>query len=115
LDDLRLNLQRQGGLDPVVEVIWDLADRGGLTLEDPEKYEPATPSFSNLNASWKDFILDFNLDPSKGFIQFHTFSFLVASLPPSFRREVMKAPAKWLDVYRERGAHDREAAGVLHP
>jgi hypothetical protein len=110
LDDLRLNLQHQGGLNLVAEAIWDLADRGGLTLEDLEKYEAATPSFSNT--PWRDFASDFNLDPSKGFTQLPTFSFPMALLPPSFHREVMRASAKWLDVYQERDAHDREAARV---
>jgi hypothetical protein len=54
----------------------------------------------------------FNLDPPKGFLQLPLFSFPLASLPPSFHRGVMKASAKWLDLYQERHAPDREEAGV---
>jgi hypothetical protein len=108
LEDLALDLRHQGGLNMVADAIWDIADRAGLTLEDLEKYEAAAP-----NASWEDVASKFNLDPSKGFKQLPTFSFPVASLPPSFHREVMKASAKWLDVYQERDAHDRGTARVL--
>ncbi|KAF8492211.1 hypothetical protein F5888DRAFT_1806933 [Russula emetica] len=109
LEDLALDTRHQGDLNLIADVIWDVARRSGLTLEDLEKYE-AAPSFSN--ASWEDVASKFNLDPSKGFKQLPTFSFPIASLPPSFHREVMKASAKWLDVYQERDAHDRGAARV---
>jgi len=110
LEDLLHNLRQQGGLDLAAAAILDLARRAGLTLKELKRHKAATPSFSN--ASWKDVAPKFNLDPSKDVHQLPTFSFPVASLPPSFHREVMKASAKWLDVYQERGAHDREAARV---
>ena len=110
LEDLLHNLRQQGGLDLAAAAILDLARRAGLTLKELKRHKAATPSFSS--ASWKDVAPKFNLDPSKDVHQLPTFSFPVASLPPSFHREVMKASAKWLDVYQERGAHDREAARV---
>jgi hypothetical protein len=79
-----------------------------LTLEDLEKYETATPSFSN--ASWKDVAPKLSLEALRGFQPtFHFLTPSVASLPPSFHREVMKASAKWLDVYH---VHNGEAARV---
>jgi hypothetical protein len=110
LEDLLHNLRQKGGLDLAAAAILDLACRAGLTLKELEKHEAAAPSFSN--ASWKDVTSNFNLDPSKDVHQLPTFSFPLTSLPPSFHREVMKGSAKWLDVYRGRGAHDREAARV---
>jgi hypothetical protein len=104
LEDLVLDLRHQGGLDLLTEAICDLADQAGLTLEDLEKYES---SFSN--ASWKDVAMEFSLDPSNDFHQLPTFSFPITSLPPSFHREVMRESAKWLDVYKERAAHDKAA------
>jgi hypothetical protein len=110
LDNLLHNLRQQGGPDLVAAAIWELTHRAGLTLKELKKHKAGIPSFSS--ASWKDVASRFNLDPSKIFRQFPIFSFPVASLPPSFHREVMKTSAKWLDVYRERGAHDREAVRV---
>jgi hypothetical protein len=110
LEDLLHNIRQQGGLDLAATAILDLVRRAGLTLKEFKKYKAGAPSFSN--ASWKDVAPKLNLDPSKDVHQLRTFSFPVASLPPSFHREVMKASAKWLDVYQERGAHDREAARV---
>jgi hypothetical protein len=48
----------------------------------------------------------------KNFYQLPTFSFSVTLLPPSFHKELMRESAKWLDVYRERDTHEREAARV---
>jgi hypothetical protein len=110
LEDLRLNLQHQGGLDLVTDAIWKLADGCGLTFKDLKKRKTGAPSFSN--ATWKEVAPMFNLEPSKNFQQLPIFTFPMASLPPSFHREVMKASAKWLDVYQERGAHDPESARV---
>ena len=95
-EELVLNFQHQGGLDRVAEAIRDMADQGGLTLEDLENHEAATPSFSN--ATWKE------VAP--------TFSFPIASLPPSFHRKVMRESVKFLDVHQERGAQKEEAARV---
>ena len=112
LEDLLHNLRQQGGLDLAAAAILDLARRAGLTLQELKKHKAGAPSESFSSASWKDVASRFNLDPSKDVHQLPTFSFPVASLPPLFHREVMKASAKWLDVYQERGAHDREAARV---
>ncbi|KAI0274055.1 hypothetical protein BGY98DRAFT_997008 [Russula aff. rugulosa BPL654] len=108
LDGLVLDLQRQGGLDRVAEAISDMMEEGGLTLEDLEKYEAATRSFSN--ASWQDVASKFNLD---GFDQLPTLAFPIASLPPTFHREVMRKSVMWLDVYQSRSSHNGEAARVL--
>jgi len=109
LQELLHNI-RGHGLDQAATAILDLAREAGVTLRELKKYQAWVPSFSN--ASWNDVAPKFNLDPSKDVLQLRTFSVPVASLPPSFHREVMNVSAKWLDVYRERGAHDREAVRV---
>jgi len=112
LDELVDNLQHQGGLDRVAEFIRDMADQGGLSLEDLEEItsEAATSSFSN--ATWKEVAPKFELDPSMGFDQLRIFSIPIAPLPPSFHREVMRVSAMFLNVYQERGAQEGEAARV---
>jgi hypothetical protein len=105
LEDLVHNLQYEGGRDRVAEAIWDLMDQGGLTFEDLER-----DSFSNT--SWEDLASKFNLDPSKGFNQLPTLAFPIASLPPTFHREVMNKSAMWLSVYQPRSAHNGAAARV---
>jgi hypothetical protein len=109
LEDLLDSLQ-QHGPDLAAAAILELTRPAGLTLTELKKHKAGAPAFAS--ASWKDVAKQFNLDPSKDLYQLGTFSFPVASLPPSFHREVMKVSAKWLDVYQERGAHDREAARV---
>jgi len=96
LEDLLHNLRQQGGVDLAATAILDLARRAGLTLTELKRHKAAAPSFST--ASWEDVH------------QLRTFSFPVATLPPSFHRKVMEASAQRLDVYQERGAHGREAA-----
>jgi hypothetical protein len=108
LEDLVLDLQHQGGRDRVAEAIFDMMDQGGLTFEDLEKEEAATRSFSN--ALWQDFASKFNLN---GFNELPTFAFPIASLPPTFHREVMRKSVMWLDVYQSRSSHNGEAARVL--
>ena len=102
--------QQEGGDDMVAAAILSMADRAGLTLEELEKYEAATPSESFSNTSWEDIASKIDMSPSGGLHQLPFFSFPVASLPPSFHREVMKSSDKWLDVYRECGAPDSEPA-----
>ncbi|KAK2459801.1 hypothetical protein APHAL10511_008233 [Amanita phalloides] len=106
------NLRQQGldGRDLATAVVWDIADRTGLTLRELKKHKPAAPSFSN--ASWQAVASSFDLVPSLSVRQLPIFTFPIASLPPSFHREVMKASSKWLDVYQERDSHNREAARV---
>jgi hypothetical protein len=110
IDHLLLKLQEKGGLDLTAFGILDMARRARLTLTDLKKRKAAAPSFSN--ASWSKVAPAFHLDKMKNFYQLPTFSFSVTLLPPSFHKELMRGSAKWLDVYRERDSHEREAARV---
>src|SRR6266852_2648455 len=100
-EGLLLELQEQGGTDLVMEVVWNIVNEAGLTFKDIERHQKLV-SFSD--ATWDKVAPMFGLDPALGFDQLPTFSFPIAVLPPSFHREVMRASAKWLDVYQERGA-----------
>ncbi|KAF5373358.1 hypothetical protein D9615_007367 [Tricholomella constricta] len=109
LGDVPAELRRQGQ-DLAAAVILKLIHDSGLTVRDLVKHETERPSFAS--ATWQDIAVKFKLEASKGANQLELFSYPVASLPPSFHREVMKASAKWLDVYQEVDAHNREAARV---
>ncbi|KAF5373290.1 hypothetical protein D9615_007371 [Tricholomella constricta] len=89
-------------------VVLDFVYESGFTLRRLGKHEAERPAFAS--ATWEDVATNFQLDASIDYHQLELFSYPVASLPPSFHREVMKASAKWLDVYQERGAHKRGAA-----
>jgi hypothetical protein len=110
LSSLLRELQEQGGIDLIADAIWELADEAKLTSTDLKRRKGKLASFSN--ASWEEVAPKFDLDPLRGFKQLDTFSFPIASLPPSFHREVMRVSTKWLDVYQERDAQNREAARV---
>ena len=110
LEGLVSAIFKKGGRELVATAVLEQTRLASLTLKELKKHKAALPSFSN--ASWEYVAKEFGLEPFGDFFQLPTFSVPVTSLPPSFHREVMKTSAKWLDVYRERGAHDREAARV---
>jgi len=110
LEDLLKQLQEKGGKDLAATAILDMAHLAGLTLTDLKNRKIAAPGFSK--ATWNDVAPKFGLDPYRDLNQLGEFSLPLVSLPPSFHREVMKILGQWLDVYQERGAHQRGAARV---
>jgi hypothetical protein len=100
----------KGGQDLAAKAILDLASLAGLTLTDLKKVKETLPPFAS--ARWEEVAPKFGLDPTRDTFQLPSFCVPHAFLPPSFHQVVMKASAQWLDVYQERGAHNRDATRV---
>lgn len=103
------DLEEQGGLSLIENVIWDLVDETGLPIRELQRRRGL---FSFSNTTWDNVAPMFGLEKSIGFNQLPVFSYPVAALPPSFHRGVMKASAMWMDVYQEIDSQEREVARV---
>ena len=82
-----------------------------MTIADLGKLKAGDPSF--CAAKWETVAPASGLRADLGIDQLNRFTVpLIAILPPSFHRELMKNSLRWMDVYQEPPSHKREEAQV---